>query len=948
MDVFPPGARFKYPWRPYQARILQELQGHLADDRLHVVAAPGSGKTVLGLEVARRIDKPVLVLAPTLAIRDQWVDRFVELFLGNERPAWISNDVRSPAFFTVATYQGLHAACTGEDERDGAIEGLEIDEELLDGLDAGEDDDNDDVVGTGEMISRVQPASTGRGHRKGRASSRTSIRAVVAGLLQAGTRTVVVDEAHHLRASWWWSLTAVLDGLDAPTVLALTATPPFDVPAVEWNRYITLCGPVDAEVTVPELVKVGNLCPHQDFIHVSIPEGGERELLDTVKGGIREFIDKLLVDGEFNTLLLDHPFIKEGGKHVEAILDDPDLLSAMLVFLQATGSLHLVPETTIELVCGKGARLPAVSPAWLEVLLGGLLFPRSSMARESPVLDRLKRELARAGALERRRVLLSKPKGVEKVLSMSASKLSGIVDIVRVESRTLGEVMRAVILTDFIRKSLLPNGPLVQDEASSLPPEARRHGVAPIFEAIRRSAIPGVRPSMLSGSLVAIPASAATTFRDLAIEAGADAKSIRFEPMSHDPSFVEVLVAGQDAKKIVAIMTSLFARGGTNIIVGTKSLLGEGWDAPSINTLILASFVGSFMLSNQMRGRAIRVEHGNPDKVANVWHLACVDPGDETGGPDLEALARRFKAFSGVAFDAPVIETGIDRLGLGGPPFKKDRVAAINDRMVAGARDRAATREGWARALERGNAAGGRFIDGIKAEPSVAPRDFVFKHTIGALIAGALAIASDLVTLYAFMVLRSGIIMYWPGWVLLLGVIIVSLVLVPRFVKALILVVRHGRSDSSLGQVAMAVLKALCISGTIRTSFKELSIEVSEDHDRYLHCALHGATGREKETFLDALEEVLGPVANPRYVLVHHAPPLLGRLRRTDYFPVPAVLGARKKDATVLAKTWNRHVGRADLVYTRTKEGRLDLLKARAGSSALRFADRTSRFSKWE
>ena len=53
------------------------------------------------------------------------------------------------------------------------------------------------------------------------------------------------------------------------------------------------------------------------------------------------------------------------------------------------------------------------------------------------------------------------------------------------------------------------------------------------------------------------------------------------------------------------------------------ALLGEGWDAPCINTLVLASSVGSFMLSNQMRGRAIRVDSAQPQKTANIWHLVC-------------------------------------------------------------------------------------------------------------------------------------------------------------------------------------------------------------------------------------------------------------------------------------------------------------------------------------
>ncbi len=52
--------------------------------------------------------------------------------------------------------------------------------------------------------------------------------------------------------------------------------------------------------------------------------------------------------------------------------------------------------------------------------------------------------------------------------------------------------------------------------------------------------------------------------------------------------------------------TEWLKNGDLKILVGTGSLLGEGWDCPSINSLILASQIGSFVSSNQMRGRAIR------------------------------------------------------------------------------------------------------------------------------------------------------------------------------------------------------------------------------------------------------------------------------------------------------------------------------------------------------
>ncbi len=67
--------------------------------------------------------------------------------------------------------------------------------------------------------------------------------------------------------------------------------------------------------------------------------------------------------------------------------------------------------------------------------------------------------------------------------------------------------------------------------------------------------------------------------------------------------------------------------------MGTNSLLGEGWDAPVVNCLVLANRVGSFVLSNQMRRRAIRTVAGQPGKTANIWHPVVVHPDVRRGGP---------------------------------------------------------------------------------------------------------------------------------------------------------------------------------------------------------------------------------------------------------------------------------------------------------------------------
>ena len=75
---------FKGTWRVYQKRVLDHFDYYKADHKVHIVAAPGSGKTILGIELIKRFDRPALVLVPTITIREQWIERIKEMFL-NER-----------------------------------------------------------------------------------------------------------------------------------------------------------------------------------------------------------------------------------------------------------------------------------------------------------------------------------------------------------------------------------------------------------------------------------------------------------------------------------------------------------------------------------------------------------------------------------------------------------------------------------------------------------------------------------------------------------------------------------------------------------------------------------------------------------------------------------------------------------------------------------------------
>jgi superfamily II DNA or RNA helicase len=66
---------FRRTWRHYQALALEAFENDRSDGRprTHIVAPPGSGKTLLGMEIVRRLGSRALVLVPNTAVQAQWV-----------------------------------------------------------------------------------------------------------------------------------------------------------------------------------------------------------------------------------------------------------------------------------------------------------------------------------------------------------------------------------------------------------------------------------------------------------------------------------------------------------------------------------------------------------------------------------------------------------------------------------------------------------------------------------------------------------------------------------------------------------------------------------------------------------------------------------------------------------------------------------------------------------
>ena len=876
-----PELRFAYPWRPYQKRVLKGLDRLLSDRKLHIVAAPGSGKTILGIEVVRRMGEPALVLSPTRTIRDQWVERLRHFVPGStpRPPTWASTDLDAPGWYTSITYQALHTR-----------------ERLQD-----EDDDTD--TATSEKAA-------------GRAPTATELKDVTKRMQTAGVRTIVLDEAHHLRRAWWGALWRLAQALDA-TIVSLTATPPYDAIGEEWSRYEELCGPIDEEISVPELVRSGTLCPHQDYVWAVEPVEAERERVATHDRNVHALLQELSTDAAFIAHVERHPWIVASEPDGEAVLAAPRQAAALLVFLKHAG--RRLPKPLLRLLASEPRHVPAMDPTWWEPFLEHALFSEAwgvdgdFIAYRETLVARMRND----GLLWRKTLRLRQPPSIVSALRMSRSKVDACGEILRVERRLRGEALRAVVLTDFIRDDApeADDGPL---------------GAWPVFKQLLEGAVEDAPyMGLLTGRLALVHRSRFEALCDAADRA------VREATWNASTDLVRVEGASGD---VVRGMTALLNRGDLRVLVGTRSLLGEGWDAPPVNALVLLSYVGSFMLSNQMRGRAIRKDPNAPDKVSSIWHVVSVEPRAESGMVDWEALDRRFGAFVGLRSDAPVLESGFQRLALS-TPSGGERLGALNVESVR-RREQIHTVPGrWREAI--GDASEGRIAPSLDSEQPPSAKRYLQRGVLK---------ASFLTAVFAAMVVTG----WWVldrgdsptlRWGLMVAGALGVLFTLPRLLGVLWMYWRHVPPEGTLKQIAHALCDALCDVGVLETPRNKLKVRVRALKHGGFSGYLKGGSFFEQGVFADALAEVLGPIGNPRYLITR---PGKGRWKHhNEVHAVPALLGTNREKADALLRPWIERLGSSELIYTRNPEGRAALLKARARSFSANFEKRARRTDRW-
>lgn len=433
---------FKCNFRDYQQRVLDNPDEYLKDGKINIVAAPGSGKTVLGLELIRRLGAPCIILSPTTAIRQQWGERFKELFLEdkNDFSTLFSYDLHNMRLLNSVTYQALYSA----------VEKVSPDDS--------EDSDYSDI----DLFGTIK---------------------------EFGIKTICLDEAHHLKNKWQKALENFISALDSDIkIISLTATPPYDSEGAEWNRYINVCGEIDEEIFVPELVAQNTLCPHQDYVYFNYPAENEAASLREYKERAASALEEL---GKLELFSFISKILNEENNY-EVFFSSVKEYVALILLLRHY-NCEIKEKLINQLTANRG--LPGFKMSYAETAIQFLLDGEIiTTEQKSEIVEILNKN----SVYEKRKVALELNEKLKRTLISSVGKLDSIRKIVESETAALGSRLRMLVLTDYIKKESLAKVTTVETFHSV--------NIVSIFETIRR-ANTNAKIGVLSGSLVILPES---------------------------------------------------------------------------------------------------------------------------------------------------------------------------------------------------------------------------------------------------------------------------------------------------------------------------------------------------------------------------------------------------------------------------------------------------------
>jgi superfamily II DNA or RNA helicase len=932
------GLLFGGTWRRYQTLALDAFENDRRHGRrrTHIVAPPGSGKTLLGMEIVRRLGTRALVLVPNTAVQEQWLHAAARF---GAAAGLAAADPSAP--IACLTYQALcqlddPAVALGDlAERRWAAERAKAT-----GTEAA-DVERDALGWTGAAAARRKrelariTASLKReiaraGHGDLQLGSLLSggARQRIEALRHGQVRTVVLDECHHLASLWGYIVREAIAELGDVHLVGLTATPPDVLTAEENELYGSLLGPVDFTVPTPALVRDRALAPYQELAWLTRPLDTEASWLAEHDLRFQELITTLHEEQDGPTSMpawVIGRMRDRGRGDGEAAAESwtgfqrrhPALARAGARFL-ASGGLDLPPGVPR----GEGYREPPDLDDWLVLLEDYAL--HCLAADPSQAADERYAGIAAAlrslGFTLTRQGIRRGASDVDRLLMNSAAKSAALIDVVGCEFDARGERLRALVLADTELASV-PAGSLagvLRPEAGSAPEAARALANDARTAALRPLLVSGRGLRCADHDADALLAALAALASAGGAAGAAGGLGLRAEP-AEDGGLVRLVGTGTawQPRLWVDLATRAFTAGATHVLVGTRALLGEGWDAPCVNCLVDLSSAATAMSVVQSRGRALRLDPEDPGKIASNWDIVCVAPELARGTADYERFVRKHLHLFAPSEDG-AIEAGPSHVHPALGPFTPPPTGSfdeINREMTLRASGHEQARERWGIGQPYSGAEQETLVilprrpgrGGQEMPVAVVERPPSYRLPRRGPVAAAAAVSGLTVVIAALSrdpAVLAGLAVApaavgWTGFRL------------ARTQRAL--------DDAlPLDMVAHAICDAYRSLGEL-SDRAAASLAIEPRASGYLRCYLPAATTEESERFASALDGALSPADFPRYLVSRLVPapdggPLrpLGRfLARKPPFErrwvaVPEDLGRSKQRAEAYAQAWRR------------------------------------------
>jgi superfamily II DNA or RNA helicase len=912
-------------WRGYQQQALDSFDVDVGagDNRSYLVLPPGAGKTMIGLEAARRLGRRTLVLVPNTAVQAQWAAAWERHFPSVDLSASGCGTERDLASaMNVLTYQSL-AVIDDETDRDFRRAVLRGGDQRA-------------------LLKLLHPNGL----------------ALIERAATLGPWTLVLDECHHLLATWGALVSALASELGPQTALiGLTATP---VTALtEWQRTLhdELFGTADFVVVTPALVREGDLAPYQELVYLTEPTPDEEAWVATDRARFAdlmlELIDKRV--GSMSLAVWLHTRIvdrstSDGSQLAWSTFEraEPELAASGLRF--ANDGLIPLPD---------GARLREqhrVKPAaqdWVNVLtdfsIGHL--QNSEDPRDAEALGAIKRILPGLGYRLTSRGVRVATSPVDRVCALSESKIAATTHILDAEEAVLGSRMRALVLCDFERMAATLPASLTGTPLSTQSGSAQLVAAMLAASDTRRSA--PLRPLLVTGQTFACPAE---VVGDLIAFCAAHDVLVTAEPFEAHPGLRVIRGStgtnGRFTPRVwVTLATAYFVAGHARVLIGTRALLGEGWDCAAVNVTVDLTSATTQTAITQMRGRALRLDPADAHKVADNWSVCCIAAGHPRGDADYLRLVRKHDAYF-AATQQGLIESGVTHcdptLSPYGPPAKTDArdVTSLALQRVA---ERTQARAWW----RIGEPYEGHDVATIRvrsqrplgiATPKTSESALLPKvpghHTFGsARAATALGLVGGGVGASAIAAANlgpvAGVATAGAAVVAGAGLLVSAASTESR---------RLADAPNALEQLAAVVADALkAASGAERGAE---ALRITPDVDGWLRCELDGVPTDQALRFSAVLDELLAPLTEPRYLIGRKilAPPT-ARLARwlfaaravvglplpgaVAWHPVPRWFAKNQKRLGCLQSAWQRHIGPSRLTRADAPDGQaiLDLFR---------------------